>query len=84
MAGRAEIGYGTMPAMQNKGYMTEAVKGLLRWAAARKDIQVWYWLKRLLPIFPSIRVVEKNGFEQMGKMGKLGENLYWRKLLGES
>jgi ribosomal-protein-alanine N-acetyltransferase len=30
--GQAEIGYGIDPTYQNKGYMTEAVKGLLEWA----------------------------------------------------
>ena len=30
--GQAEIGYGIDPAFQNKGYMTEAVKGLIEWA----------------------------------------------------
>ena len=30
--GQAEIGYGIDPACQNKGYMTEAVKGLIQWA----------------------------------------------------
>ena len=30
--GQAEIGYGIDPAYQNKGYITEAVKGLIEWA----------------------------------------------------
>ena len=30
--GQVEIGYGIDPAYQNKGYMTEAVKGLIEWA----------------------------------------------------
>jgi ribosomal-protein-alanine N-acetyltransferase len=75
--GRVEIGYGTMPAMQNKGYMTEAVNGLLQWAAARKDISL-VLAETAVTNAPSIRVVEKNGFERMGKQG---ENYYWKKLL---
>jgi [ribosomal protein S5]-alanine N-acetyltransferase len=73
--GRVEIGYGTMPTMQGKGYMTEAVKGMLQWAAARKDIKV-VLAETNADNIPSIRVVEKTGFEQMGKHG---ENLYWKK-----
>ncbi len=30
--GQVEIGYGLDPAYQNKGYMTEAVQGLIQWA----------------------------------------------------
>lgn len=30
--GQVEIGYGIDPAYQNKGYMTEAVQGLIQWA----------------------------------------------------
>ncbi len=30
--GQVEIGYGIDPGYQNKGYMTEAVKGLIAWA----------------------------------------------------
>lgn len=73
--GRVEIGYGTMPAMQNKGYMTEAVNGMLQWAATRKDISVVLAETHETNV-PSIRVVEKNGFERMGKQG---ENYYWKK-----
>jgi [ribosomal protein S5]-alanine N-acetyltransferase len=75
--GRVEIGYGTMPPMQGKGYMTEAVKGILQWAAAREDISV-VLAETSAVNTPSIRVVEKNGFE---KMKKQGDYLYWRKPL---
>ena len=75
--GRVEIGYGTMPAMQNKGYMTEAVNGMLRWAATRKDVSVVLAETNAANI-PSIKVVEKNGFE---KVGEQAENLYWKKTI---
>jgi [ribosomal protein S5]-alanine N-acetyltransferase len=75
--GRVEIGYGTMPPMQGKGYMTEAVKGILQWAAARKDISV-VLAETNEANTPSIRVVEKNGFEMISKEG---QNLYWKKPL---
>lgn len=72
--GRVEIGYGTMPAMQNKGYMSEAVKVILQWAAARKDVTV-VLAETSAKNKASIRVVEKNGFEMMDKKG---DNLYWQ------
>jgi ribosomal-protein-alanine N-acetyltransferase len=75
--GRVEIGYGTMPPMQGKGYMTEAVKGILQWAAARKDISV-VLAETNEANTPSIRVVEKNGFERIGVQS---DNLLWRKLV---
>lgn len=75
--GRVEIGYGTMPPMQGKGYMTEAVKGILQWTAARKDVSV-VLVETNTSNTPSIRVVEKNGFELMNKQA---DNLYWKKLV---
>lgn len=75
--GRVEIGYGTMPAMQGKGYMTEAVQGMLQWAAGRSDVKL-VLAETHTSNLPSIRVVEKNGFEQVSKQG---ENLWWRKLV---
>lgn len=72
--GQVEIGYGTMPAMQNKGYMTEAVKGLLQWAARRPDITIVLAETRA-DNTPSIRVVEKNGFVQAGRQGDF---FYWK------
>ncbi|HEY1200969.1 MAG TPA: GNAT family N-acetyltransferase [Niastella sp.] len=75
--GRVEIGYGTMPPMQGKGYMTEAVNGILQWAAARKDVSV-VLVETNADNKASIRVVEKNGFEQVDKRA---ENLYWTKLV---
>jgi [ribosomal protein S5]-alanine N-acetyltransferase len=75
--GRVEIGYGTMPAMQNKGYMTEAVKGMLQWAAARSDIKL-VLAETHTSNKPSIRVVEKNGFQQLSVQGEMR---WWRKLV---
>jgi [ribosomal protein S5]-alanine N-acetyltransferase len=73
--GRVEIGYGTMPTMQGKGYMTEAVQGLLQWADSRSDINL-VLAETHTSNLPSIRVVQKNGFEQVSQQG---ENLWWRK-----
>lgn len=72
--GRVEIGYGTMPHMQGKGYMTEAVEGLLQWAASRADVNL-VLAETHASNLPSIRVVEKNGFERFTQQGDM---LWWR------
>jgi [ribosomal protein S5]-alanine N-acetyltransferase len=69
-----EIGYGTMPAMQRRGYMTEAVKGLLQWASRHADIKCVLAETHQSNI-ASIRVVGKNGFEQFEKKGEM---LWWK------
>jgi ribosomal-protein-alanine N-acetyltransferase len=73
--GRVEIGYGTMPAMQGKGIMTEAVQGLLQWAASRADINQ-VLAETHASNLPSIRVMEKNGFEMLDRKGEM---IWWRK-----
>ncbi|THU39472.1 GNAT family N-acetyltransferase [Niastella caeni] len=75
--GQVEIGYGTMPAMQGKGYMTEAVKGLLQWATAHADINV-VLAETHVSNLPSIKVVQKNGFLQFDKRGEM---IWWKKFL---
>jgi ribosomal-protein-alanine N-acetyltransferase len=74
-SGKVEIGYGTMPAEQGRGYMTEAVKGLLQWACTRADIS-YVLAETHKSNTPSIRVVQKNGFELFEKKGEM---LWWRK-----
>ena len=73
-AGIVEIGYGTMPAMQGRGYMTEAVKGILQWASTRPDINT-VLAETNSSNTPSIKVVQRNGFEQFKKKGEM---LWWR------
>ncbi len=74
-AGAIEIGYGTMPGHQNRGYMTEAVAGMMEWAKQRKEIVVM-----LASIDEtnkaSLRIVEKNNFELVAKKNGL---LWWKK-----
>ena len=67
--------YSLLPKYWGQGYMTEAVNGLLQWAAARNDISL-VLAETNVGNIPSMRVVEKNGFERMGKQG---ENFYWKK-----
>jgi len=64
-----------MPGHQGKGYMTEAVAMMIRWATSRDDIRCI-----LAEIdeqnLASIRIVTKNGFEQFDKRNQM---LWWRK-----
>jgi ribosomal-protein-alanine N-acetyltransferase len=59
-----------MPAMQHKGYMTEAVSGLLQWVAQRDDVNT-VLAEIHAANTPSIRVVEKNGFTQFDQKGDM-------------
>jgi [ribosomal protein S5]-alanine N-acetyltransferase len=38
-AGQVEIGYGTYEAFQKKGYMTEAVSGMINWARQQPNVR---------------------------------------------
>jgi ribosomal-protein-alanine N-acetyltransferase len=74
-AGEVEIGYGTMPAFQGKGYMTKAVKTVVEWAHSREDIKsVLGSVDKKNPA--SIRVLEKSGFQ----FYEAKENLLWWKI----
>ena len=74
--GTVEIGYGTMPVNRSKGYMTEAVGGLISWAFLRDDIKC-VSAETDETNAASIRVVEKNDFEQFDKRKNM---IWWRKL----
>lgn len=74
--GDIEIGYGTMPGQRGKGYMTEAVSAMAVWALSREGIRgVLAEVEETN--FASLRVVQKNGFQQFNKKGKM---LWWRKV----
>ncbi|HMS63794.1 MAG TPA: GNAT family N-acetyltransferase [Ignavibacteria bacterium] len=70
-----EIGYGTKPQFQGKGYMTEAVDGFIKWAIGRTDIDTVLATTEFQNI-SSIRVLEKNGFE---KFDEVENEFCWRK-----
>jgi len=73
-AGEVEIGYGTMPGYQGKGYMTRAVKSMIQWAGSREDIKtILGSVNKTNPA--SIRVLEKNGFEFYDERDEL---LWWK------
>lgn len=73
-AGMVEIGYGTMETARNKGIMTEAVAALVVWAGKRQDIST-VLAETAKHNQASIRVLQKNGFEQYDQKGDM---LWWR------
>lgn len=68
-----EIGYGIVPKLQNNGFATEAVSGIINWALAsgKFDKITAECLKENLP---SIKVLEKVG---MNNVSSNKEMLYW-------
>jgi [ribosomal protein S5]-alanine N-acetyltransferase len=73
-AGDVEIGYGTMPLQEGKGFMTEAVGGILTWAGGRSDIST-VLAETHAANSASIRIVQKNGFQQFDKRDDM---LWWK------
>lgn len=64
--GCVEIGYSILPAHQNHGYASEAVRGLVAWAFSHP--QVTRVVAETFPeVTASIRVLEKNGFRRAGQ-----------------
>lgn len=62
--GEVEVGYGTFPPFRGRGYMTEALARLLRWADAEApEVQVLAETRR--ENRPSRRVLEKVGFARL-------------------
>ena len=74
--GAIEIGYGTMPDQRGKGYMTEAVGAIITWALQLEDVKS-VLAETDQKNLASIRIVQKNGFEQYDKKGEM---LWWRKI----
>lgn len=78
-AGVVEIGYGTVEEARNKGYMTEAVAALVNWACKRQEISTVLAETRISNQ-ASIRVLQKNGFEQFDQKGEM---LWWRTVFAQ-
>ena len=75
--GEIEIGYGTMPSERGKGFMTEALGGMVGWAKNR--IGVYAILAETEETnLASIRIVQKNNFVLTEKKGVM---LWWKILL---
>lgn len=73
--GTLEIGYSMLSEYHGKGYATEAVRSMLRWAfsSLKKDRIIAHTYPHLKA---SIRVLEKNGFLFKGKGQEEGTILY--------
>jgi len=59
--GEIEIGYGTYEPFRNKGYMTEAVAGMIRWAQTQPNVKCIMASTEKSNI-ASFSVLEKNNF----------------------
>ncbi|WEK34131.1 MAG: GNAT family N-acetyltransferase [Candidatus Pseudobacter hemicellulosilyticus] len=70
--GEVEIGYGTMPARQREGFMTEAVGALVVWARKRNEIASIV-AETDQGNNASQKVLHRNGFTQYNKK----ENMLW-------
>jgi ribosomal-protein-alanine N-acetyltransferase len=73
--GLVEIGYGTMPLQQGRGIMTEAVGGMLLWAARRTDVK-GIIAETDKNNAASIRILQKNNFTQYTRKGDM---LWWKR-----
>ena len=68
-----EIGYSTLSGFRNKGYMTEAVGALTRFAFMQRDYHVEKVTALTLPDnIASHRVLQKNGYTRQPSYGR-----YW-------
>ena len=65
-----EIGYGIIPAAQNKGYATEAVGALVEWAFATGKVKKII-AECLHDNLASIKVLERLGMKKNGQEGDL-------------
>lgn len=68
--GIVEIGYGISPAAQNKGYATESVDALIKWAYSTEAV-TRIIAECLENNTPSIKVLKKLGMELVGKDGTM-------------
>jgi RimJ/RimL family protein N-acetyltransferase len=67
----AEIGYGVRSDEREKGYATEALDAVARWALTEGGIQR-AWLTANTDNLASIRVAEKAGFRREGTLRRAG------------
>ncbi len=72
--GEVEIGYGTEPAHQNKGYMTESVKAVIQWATMQDGVLYIIAETEKFNI-ASHKILEKNG---MAIYKETDKSLWWR------
>ncbi len=75
--GTVEIGYSILEDYQRRGFAPEAVSTLIDWAFSHQDV-TRIIAHTLTDLHPSIRVLEKNRFEYVGKGMEEGTILYQR------
>lgn len=73
--GRVEIGYSILERHQRRGYAPEAVRALVSWAFDHREV-TRVEAHTLPGLAPSIRVLEKCGFELVGDGEEAGTILY--------
>ena len=76
--GAVEIGYGTLARFQGRGYATEAVSGLTQWALSQPGISVVV-AEALPENVPSVRVLQKSGFAEVGPGEEAGTRRFEKK-----
>ena len=69
--GVLEIGYGTNDGFEGRGYMTEAVTAVVKWAAAQDGVKL-IEAETEEDNAASKRVLHKSGFVENGKIGEEG------------
>jgi hypothetical protein len=72
--GEIEIRYGTYPAFEGRGFMTEAVGAIVKWAFEQPNVQA-VTAQTDPNNIASQKILEKNNFAQYGKTT---ENILWR------
>jgi ribosomal-protein-alanine N-acetyltransferase len=75
--GEIEIGYGTYDEFRGKGFMTEAVGGMIKWAEAQEEVKSIVAATEKNNIASST-ILEKNNFIKVGEIGTI---LNWRRVL---
>ena len=74
--GMIEIGYGINSEYENKGYMTEAIQAITRWASLQPEVNK-IEAEAEEDNIASIRVLEKSNYIRTGKKGKEGIRFVW-------
>lgn len=75
--GIVEIGYGINEGYENKGYMTEAITAMAKWASLQQNVKQIEAEAEKNNI-ASIRVLEKCNFVPNGEMGEEGIRFVWK------
>ncbi len=75
--GIVEIGYGINDGYENKGYTTEAVQAIAKWASIQPNVKQIEAEAEENNI-ASIRVLEKSNFAPNGIIGKEGIRFVWK------